>query len=398
MSKKLVYSFSFVLVLGSVSNAAEIFWSDGDANHNHLWTDPDNWLGGVVPGPGDEAQILSPEADAGHGPIIRDGMDIRLLGLKNELPGRPGKPELTMTGGNLEITDFVWWGDYDGIEAYWYHRGGTVTVANEFELGWGPGTGGAGTLDMTGGTISAGNLVIPTSSGAYGNFYLRGGTFNVRNPGGLKINTNGLIDFGEGVLVLEGDETAKINDFIAAGQITAYGGVGTVLATYGGLTTRVTAIGALKATNPNPADEATDVLREVVLGWTPGIYVPPTNGHKVYFSENFNNVKDGIGGITQDSNSYTPPQRLDLGTTYYWRVDEVNGPPDHTVYQGDVWQFTTEPFAYAIENITATASSQAANRGPENTVNGSGLDESGLLHGKEGDDNMWVSDITGPQP
>ena len=63
MSKKLIYSFSFVLMLGSVGNAAEIFWSDGDPTHNHLWTDPDNWLGGVVPGPGDEAQILSPEAD-----------------------------------------------------------------------------------------------------------------------------------------------------------------------------------------------------------------------------------------------------------------------------------------------------------------------------------------------
>ncbi|MHC4500652.1 MAG: discoidin domain-containing protein, partial [Planctomycetota bacterium] len=66
--------------------------------------------------------------------------------------------------------------------------------------------------------------------------------------------------------------------------------------------------------------------------------------------------------------------------------------------KGAVWSFTTELFAYAIENVTATASSEAASRAAENTVNGSGLDEAGLLHGKQGDDNMWLSDIAGPQP
>jgi hypothetical protein len=114
-------------------------------------------------------------------------------------------------------------------------------------------------------------------------------------------------------------------------------------------------------------------------------------------SENFNDVNDGIGGITQDANSYDPG-RLDFSKTYYWRVDEVNGAPDYTVYEGSVWSFTTELLAYPIENVTATASSQSPNRGVENTVNGSGLDDSGLLHGKEGDDNMWLSDIAGPQP
>jgi hypothetical protein len=152
------------------------------------------------------------------------------------------------------------------------------------------------------------------------------------------------------------------------------------------------------ASEPSPEDEAIDVPREVVLSWKPGEFAPPTNGHKIYLSESFNDVNDGIGGVTQSASSYAPPQRLDLGTTYYWRVDEVNGAPDFTVHEGSVWSFTTELFAYAIENVTATASSQATSREPENTVNGSGLDETGLLHGKDGDDNMWLSDMTGPQP
>jgi len=152
-----------------------------------------------------------------------------------------------------------------------------------------------------------------------------------------------------------------------------------------------------KASDPRPSDEATDVPRDAVLSWMPGIFAPPINGHKVYISDNFNDVNDGIGGIAQDANSYAPG-RLNFGTTYYWRVDEVNGPPDYTVYEGGLWSFTTELLAYPIESITVTASSSAVAKGPENTVNGSGLDDSGLLHGKVGDDTMWLSDVTGPQP
>jgi len=151
------------------------------------------------------------------------------------------------------------------------------------------------------------------------------------------------------------------------------------------------------ASNPDPTDEATDVPRDVVIGWTPGEYVPPINGHTVYLSESFNDVNDGIGGVTQDASSYAPPQRLDFDKTYYWRADEINAPPDSTVYRGSVWSFTTEPVAYPIENITATASSKnSANEGPEKTIYGSGLDADDL-HSAENVD-MWLSNITGPQP
>jgi len=98
------------------------------------------------------------------------------------------------------------------------------------------------------------------------------------------------------------------------------------------------------AFKPSPANYATDVNRDIVLNWTPGRYASPVNGHKVFFSESFKDVNDGIDGIAQDANSYTPAQSLELGTTYYWRVDEVNGPPDYTVYQGDVWSFTVAQY------------------------------------------------------
>ena len=141
---------------------------------------------------------------------------------------------------------------------------------------------------------------------------------------------------------------------------------------------------------PSPADGAIDVPRDVVLGWEPGALAAPVNGHTVYLSENFNDVNDGIGGITQSAASYTPPQRLDWGTTYYWRVDEDSGPPDNLLFEGDVWSFTTELLAYPVENVTATASSaDQADMGPENTINGSGLDANDL-HSTE-ETAMWRS-------
>ncbi len=149
-----------------------------------------------------------------------------------------------------------------------------------------------------------------------------------------------------------------------------------------------------KARNPSPASEESDVPRDVVLSWTPG---PFAATHDVYFGTSFDDVYNGIGGVNQSVTSYAPAQRLDFGKTYYWRVDGVNVPPDSTVYRGSLWSFTTEPVAYPIENITATASSSDIDKGPENTVNGAGLDATGLLHGKEGD-SMWLSSRDEFQP
>jgi hypothetical protein len=149
--------------------------------------------------------------------------------------------------------------------------------------------------------------------------------------------------------------------------------------------------GGKQAVNPSPANEAIDVPREVVLSWTPGVLTAAVNGHTVYLSESFNDVNDGIDGITLSATSYAPAQRLELGKTYYWRVDENSAPPESAVYPGDVWSFTTELIAYPVpsERITSTASSSEPGQGPENTVNDSGLDANDL-HSVAGLD-MWLT-------
>jgi len=148
------------------------------------------------------------------------------------------------------------------------------------------------------------------------------------------------------------------------------------------------------ATGPRPADEAVDVPRDVVLGWTPGEYAAT---HDVYFGTTFDDVNQASRSnpsgvlVSQDqvAAECDPVGVLDFGQTYYWRIDEVNAPPDNTILKGNVWSFTTEPFAYPAQNIIATtngASDEGA--GPENTVNGSGLNADDR-HSIEATD-MWL--------
>jgi len=157
------------------------------------------------------------------------------------------------------------------------------------------------------------------------------------------------------------------------------------------------------ASKPLPATGSIDVPRDLVLSWTPGEFA---DKHDIYLGTDFNDVDqasptmDPVGVYRGRVNTNLFPdagtQRLEFGQTYYWRVDEVGAAPDSTVYKGPVWSFTVESFAYPIpgDQITATAFSQVEGQGPENTVNGSGLDESGLLHGNESDNNMWLSSDT----
>jgi len=160
-------------------------------------------------------------------------------------------------------------------------------------------------------------------------------------------------------------------------------------------------VGGEQAYDPSPDDEATDVPRDTVLSWQSGQFAVK---HDVYVGSGFDDVNDATPqadptGAYQGSQSETRfvLDRLDFGQTYYWRIDEVNGAPDNTVFKGNVWSFTAEPFSIPIESITATASSSNADTmGPENTINGIGLDELDQ-HSMEPTD-MWLSGMGDPTP
>ena len=153
------------------------------------------------------------------------------------------------------------------------------------------------------------------------------------------------------------------------------------------------------AQNPGPADKAADVPITTALSWKPGEFAV---GHDVYFGtamEDVNNASRASAGSVllsqgQADATYDPAGTLEYGQTYYWRIDEVNAAPDSTIFKGQVWSFTAEPFSYPVTPVAATASSAQPGMGPENTINGSGLNDSDQ-HSTELT-HMWMS--TSAQP
>jgi hypothetical protein len=106
-----------------------------------------------------------------------------------------------------------------------------------------------------------------------------------------------------------------------------------------------------KATGPVPANGAAYSETWANLTWTPG---ETAASHDVYFGDNFADVNDGTGGTFRGNQilalsyaivglpGFPFPDGLTLGTTYYWRIDQVeaNGTTKH---RGDVWTFTLPP-------------------------------------------------------
>ncbi|MCP4452754.1 MAG: hypothetical protein GY809_14925, partial [Planctomycetes bacterium] len=86
-----------------------------------------------------------------------------------------------------------------------------------------------------------------------------------------------------------------------------------------------------------PENEATDVLRDADLTWAPGDYAVT---HNVYVGDSFDAVDTATVPTSADLTVTSfDPGRMEFGKTVFWRVDEVNGTPDKTVFKGDVWSF-----------------------------------------------------------
>ncbi len=91
------------------------------------------------------------------------------------------------------------------------------------------------------------------------------------------------------------------------------------------------------ASQPQPVDGKRFVGTDVILRWSAGY---GALSHDVYFGTNFNDVNNAsVPLITITTTDYALVG-LELGKTYYWRIDEDDG---GTTRKGYVWQFATEP-------------------------------------------------------
>jgi Concanavalin A-like lectin/glucanases superfamily/Gylcosyl hydrolase family 115 C-terminal domain len=104
----------------------------------------------------------------------------------------------------------------------------------------------------------------------------------------------------------------------------------------------------VKAYNPAPADGEVVLDTWATLTWSAG---QTAVSHDVYFGENSADVNDGTADTFRANQpspyfvvgfpGYPYPDGLVPGTTYYWRIDEIEA--DGTKHKGDVWSFMIPP-------------------------------------------------------
>ncbi|MBL7189086.1 MAG: LamG domain-containing protein [Phycisphaerae bacterium] len=109
--------------------------------------------------------------------------------------------------------------------------------------------------------------------------------------------------------------------------------------------------GALElAYGPNPADGDLLGATWASLSWSAGDFAV---SHDVYLGDNYDVVNDGLGDSFQANQAGTSlvvgfpgfpvPGGLAPGTTYYWRIDEVNEADPNSPWKGNIWSFSIPP-------------------------------------------------------
>jgi hypothetical protein len=397
MSKKHNFLISLIVLfsIAAMSSAADFLWDDQAGDHN--WNNATNWNPDTVPpstsgnyakilistgptlSPGQTATPYRVYLDGSNGSMTIDGGTINLtsswIGIGYTSASDSGT--LTMNSGTINAS---------GTSGHLYCA-----------------VDGTGTLNMSGGAINlAKTLYVGRDPTGVGIINLSGGTITCDVLAIGSVGGTGIINFtGTGKLVIAGDVTAQIATCVANGQIKAYGGAGVVMKDFDVTTsgkTTVWGIASYKALTPSPEDNTTDVaVSGTNLTWKLGLSAVSHNVYLGTVSNDVNNAQrspgdldgDGIvdfkdvlrltdywlldpigsepyAGVNgdstvdfidyallaqdwkntaapifkgnQDTNSYNPGT-LAFATTYYWRVDEVNG-PDTT--KGDLWSFTTQ--------------------------------------------------------
>ena len=202
-----------------------------------------------------------------------------------------------------------------------YTWGGPLIHANSEDGSW------PGWTDITGSNVVAGE---------YNNVMLeqKGTDFDVVLNGEVvaTLTNNSLTRIGE--LLISSDSAAETTGSLRIDNVM------------------IGIVSPEKAKDPIPEDGAFHEDTWVTLSWTPGKFAV---SHDVYLGEDF----DVVNEATHDSEEFRGNQMADFyvagfpgfaypeglvpGTTYYWRIDEVNDADPDSPWKGDVWSFTIPP-------------------------------------------------------
>jgi hypothetical protein len=272
------------------------------------------------------------------------------IGGDMELVKEPGRTNLTVTGGYLEVSGSIIAPDNDDGEALIDIGGGTLK-AESLQVKEN------GVARLYGGTLQAGTLRVNEDGYAK----LNGGTAEL---GALVIEDGGALDFYSGsVMVIDGDARDLIAELIAAGKWVTNEGRNDPDVVYDdvGDKTTITAppVNWYQAWGPTPRNKTRYyTILDTCLTWKEG---DDAFLQIMWFDEDYDAVNNadpytqspvippgrGFYGIGP-AGKYCPespppgivPVTMELWKTYYWRVDCIK-PTVPQITVGNVWSFGT---------------------------------------------------------
>jgi hypothetical protein len=344
MSKKLIYLVSFVLVLSFIltigARADLVGWwrldegsgttaldSSGSGNDGTLNGDP-KWVAGKVGGAlemdgGDFVDV------PGVADINPESITLATWVYFNSVDGADMQRQDYLSRGDDYAFSLHEWGYRDNTEAEG-KISAIVTSAGGWSVVAGATTVEADTWYHTALTYDSSNQMLT--------LYLDGEVdAELSVPSGLEHRLGGSLTIGtySGRDLLGRIDEIKIWDealsqadikSAMAGQVWPY------------------------AWGPLPKDGELHPDTWVNLSWSPGGHAV---SHDVYLGENFDDVNAGAESTFRGNQAATfivagfpgfpYPDGLVPGTTYYWRIDEVNDTEPNSPWKGEVWSFSIPP-------------------------------------------------------
>lgn len=226
-------------------------WTNNGADQSY--TNDNNWVGisgavagqNIAPVNANDNEYDAFIAQSGPGPVLGDSAEVNVVHMGGAVwAGQPAATgtEFTIQNGDLNVLYWFVIGEQFGSSGTLNMNGGSLSVGADLMIG--AHEGGSGVLNMTAGSIFANQLFSafyatpPQKPEQSGQINLDGGTMTVN---ALILNNQGRMDITGGTLVVNGDYRWGISDLSSWNLLTGYGGTGSILFSYDGAQTFVTA-------------------------------------------------------------------------------------------------------------------------------------------------------------
>ncbi|MBL7145647.1 MAG: LamG domain-containing protein, partial [Phycisphaerae bacterium] len=356
MCKKMIYLAAVVLVLGLVSNAsAELVaqWKLDDGAGTTALDATGNGNDGTLE---DNPTVV--EGQFGQA-LAFDGSRV-VIGASDSLTANLFQGSFTLTAWiNPSRTGNTWQQIFRSVRAS--DTNDTLFLNNDGRLSWRGRVGTAwagGMCETAPGVVPANQWthVAVTGDGTNFRIFVNGAltqesAFQTTDGDNETYYIGGDMNFGESY-------TGMVDDLRIYNHVMSEGDVRASMENQGGA--------IVKAYGADPSSGTLHEDTWISLGWRAGDFAA---SHDVYIGDNFDAVSEGAEGtfignqaatfIVAGFPGFAFPDGLVPGTTYYWRIDEVNDTEPNSPWKGDIWNFSIPPKTAYFPNPADSAESVA---------------------------------------